>query len=64
MFRNNSFVTQRLAETPPTTGSRVALSQWLCGVHNQVNKKLGKKEFDCKLVDQRWRDGWEDGSCN
>ena len=55
---------QRLAKTPPDTQSRTALSQWLCGMHNQVNKKLGKNQFDCTLVDQRWRDGWKDGSCD
>ena len=25
-------------------------SQWLCGAHNRVNRKLGKEEFDCSKV--------------
>ena len=25
---------------------------------------LGKPEFDCSKVFQRWRDGWADGSCD
>ncbi|XP_034940244.1 FAD-linked sulfhydryl oxidase ALR [Chelonus insularis] len=55
---------QQLKKTPPQTESQKELSQWLCKIHNEVNKKLGKKLFDCKLVDQRWKDGWLDGSCD
>ncbi|EGI63891.1 FAD-linked sulfhydryl oxidase ALR [Acromyrmex echinatior] len=55
---------ERLKYSPPQTGSQEKLSQWLCRIHNEVNKKLGKPEFDCKLVNQRWRDGWLDGSCD
>jgi FAD-linked sulfhydryl oxidase len=49
---------------PPETNSQSSLSQWLCRIHNGVNKKLGKPKFDCKLVNQRWKDGWTDGSCD
>ncbi|KAI9558494.1 hypothetical protein GHT06_015281 [Daphnia sinensis] len=55
---------ERLAANPPATESSSKLSQWLCVMHNQVNKKLGKPEFDCSLVEQRWRNGWKDGSCD
>lgn len=55
---------EQLKKTPPNTDSQKDLSQWLCRIHNMVNKKLGKPEFDCKLVEQRWRDGWLDGSCD
>ncbi|KAL6428530.1 hypothetical protein ACFW04_007874 [Cataglyphis niger] len=55
---------EQLKRTPPETDSQEKLSQWLCRIHNVVNKKLGKPEFDCKLVNQRWRDGWLDGSCD
>ncbi|XP_007565784.1 PREDICTED: FAD-linked sulfhydryl oxidase ALR [Poecilia mexicana] len=54
----------RLKTNHPDTSSRHALSQWLCCLHNQVNVRLGKPEFDCSLVDERWRDGWKDGSCD
>jgi FAD-linked sulfhydryl oxidase len=37
--------------------------QWLCRAHNDVNRKLGKKEFDCGFWKERWRDGWKDGRC-
>ncbi|OAD55785.1 FAD-linked sulfhydryl oxidase ALR [Eufriesea mexicana] len=55
---------EQLKQFPPQTDSQKHLSQWLCNIHNEVNKKLGKPEFDCKLVDQRWKDGWLDGSCD
>ncbi|KAL9939376.1 hypothetical protein V8E36_002189 [Tilletia maclaganii] len=40
-----------LAELPPQTSSRMAVSLWLCAVHNRVNAQLGKKEFDCSQLD-------------
>ena len=49
---------------PPDTSSRSALSTWFCKIHNLVNVKLGKPEFDCSKVDERWKDGWDDGSCD
>lgn len=54
----------RLKTNHPDTSSRHALSQWLCRLHNEVNVRLGKPEFDCSLVDERWKDGWKDGSCD
>ncbi|TFK74957.1 FAD-dependent thiol oxidase [Pluteus cervinus] len=46
-------------------GSRERLSWWLCERHNEVNRKLGKKEWGCgiKEMDARWKDGPEDGRC-
>ncbi|CAG9857550.1 unnamed protein product [Phyllotreta striolata] len=49
---------------PPKLECREELSQWLCRLHNKVNKKIGKEEFDCSKVNERWRDGWKDGSCD
>ncbi|KAM9391906.1 FAD-linked sulfhydryl oxidase ALR [Pholidichthys leucotaenia] len=54
----------RLKTNRPDTSSRHALSQWFCRLHNDVNVRLGKPEFDCSRVDERWRDGWKDGSCD
>ncbi|XP_028311661.1 FAD-linked sulfhydryl oxidase ALR [Gouania willdenowi] len=54
----------RLKTNQPDASSRSALSQWLCGLHNNINVRLGKPEFDCTRVDERWRDGWKDGSCD
>ncbi|XP_076283517.1 evr1_Alr domain-containing protein Alr [Lasioglossum baleicum] len=55
---------EQLKQSPPQTDTQSTLSRWLCDVHNEVNKKIGKPKFDCNLVDQRWRDGWLDGSCD
>ncbi|XP_008328369.1 FAD-linked sulfhydryl oxidase ALR [Cynoglossus semilaevis] len=54
----------RLKTNQPDTGSRHSLSQWFCRLHNDINLRLGKPEFDCSRVDERWRDGWKDGSCD
>lgn len=54
----------RLKTNQPDTRSRHALSQWLCRIHNDINVRLGKSEFDCSRVDERWKDGWKDGSCD
>ena len=48
----------------PDVTNRNTLSEWLCKQHNIVNEKLGKPSFDCTKVFQRWKDGWEDGSCD
>ncbi|GFG35954.1 hypothetical protein Cfor_10199 [Coptotermes formosanus] len=55
---------EQLKLTPPVTDSQHALSQWLCRVHNNINRRIGKPEFDCSRVNERWRDGWLDGSCD
>lgn len=36
-----------------------SFGKWVCHAHNDVNKKLGKPEFDCNLWKQRWKDGWD-----
>ncbi|KAE9994784.1 hypothetical protein Vi05172_g13667 [Venturia inaequalis] len=48
----------------PKVSSRQEFGQWLCEAHNEVNKKLGKKEFDCSRWEERWRTGWKDGRCD
>lgn len=59
-----SFCVFRLGNSPPAVESRQEFSQWMCRLHNEVNQRLGKKMFDCSKVDQRWLDGWDDGSCD
>ncbi|XP_076865275.1 FAD-linked sulfhydryl oxidase ALR [Brachyhypopomus gauderio] len=54
----------RLKTNQPDTSTRHNFSQWLCHLHNDINIRLGKPEFDCSKVDERWRDGWKDGSCD
>ncbi|UNI17355.1 Thiol oxidase [Purpureocillium takamizusanense] len=48
----------------PRVGSRGEFGMWLCGAHNEVNRKLSKPEFDCSKWEERWRTGWKDGSCD
>ncbi|XP_074135658.1 FAD-linked sulfhydryl oxidase ALR isoform X3 [Sminthopsis crassicaudata] len=57
-------IRRRLSRNQPDTSSRSRFTQWLCRLHNEVNLKLGKPAFDCARVDERWRDGWKDGSCD
>jgi len=53
-----------IKENPPKVDSRRELSRWWCDAHNRVNSKMGKPEFDCGKIDERWLDGWKDGSCD
>ncbi|KID78451.1 FAD-linked sulfhydryl oxidase ALR [Metarhizium brunneum] len=48
----------------PKVESRDNFGKWLCGAHNDVNRKLGKPEFDCSRWQERWRTGWKDGRCD
>lgn len=44
--------------------SKSSISQWICAFHNEVNVMLGKEPFDCDKIDERWKSGPADGSCN
>lgn len=48
----------------PDVRDRYTFSDWMCRIHNNVNRKLGKPVFDCSQVLERWRNGWKDGSCD
>ncbi|KAL4779807.1 ERV/ALR sulfhydryl oxidase domain-containing protein [Aspergillus varians] len=48
----------------PKLGGRSEFGNWMCEAHNEVNRKLGKKEFDCRFWEERWRTGWKDGRCD
>ena len=45
---------QVVAAHPPKVGSQQEFSQWMCQVHNVVNRSLEKPAFNCDLVDARW----------
>eukprot|EP00041_Stephanoeca_diplocostata_P010608 m.169082 g.169082 ORF g.169082 m.169082 type:complete len:196 (+) comp18225_c0_seq2:336-923(+) len=57
-------LTAHLETNPVQSQSRHELSSWMCQMHNEVNGRLNKPLFDCSRVDERWLDGWKDGSCN
>ncbi|KAF3908915.1 hypothetical protein AA313_de0208456 [Arthrobotrys entomopaga] len=48
----------------PQLENQEDFGQWMCKAHNEVNKKLGKPEFDCNFWKERWKDGWKDGRCD
>ncbi|KAK3321965.1 ERV/ALR sulfhydryl oxidase domain-containing protein [Apodospora peruviana] len=39
-----------LAKYPPQTSSRNGAAGWACFVHNEVNKRLKKEQFDCNKI--------------
>lgn len=41
----------------PRVEGREGLGRWMCEAHNEVNRKLGKGEFDCARWEERWRTG-------
>lgn len=49
-----------LKEHPPQTSSRASLSNWACSVHNIVNIRLGKPEFDCSTLADVYKCGCAD----
>ncbi|DBA65843.1 TPA: hypothetical protein ACH3X2_002874 [Trebouxia sp. C0005] len=51
---------------PPNVSSGHELQQWMCRVHNNVNKSIGKRTFNCKFVEARWGalDCGEQYACN
>jgi len=53
-----------LKKFPPQTTSRRAASLWLCVVHNEVNKRLKKPEFDCAHLDAEYDCGCGDSPTN
>ncbi|KAJ2854034.1 Flavin-linked sulfhydryl oxidase of the mitochondrial IMS [Coemansia erecta] len=59
-----SHLRDEMAKHPPLVDTRNNLSLWMCQTHNKVNVMLGKDEFDCSKLDERWRDGPSDGSCS
>jgi FAD-linked sulfhydryl oxidase len=52
--------TELLKKYPPQTSSREAASMWGCAVHNRVNERLGKEQFDCKGVVDKYKCGCDD----
>ncbi|KAI8622314.1 ERV/ALR sulfhydryl oxidase domain-containing protein [Chytriomyces sp. MP71] len=49
-----------IKKNPPKVSSANEFSLWMCGVHNEVNERLGKPQFDCSKVFERWRDGCDE----
>ncbi|KAH8827876.1 ERV/ALR sulfhydryl oxidase domain-containing protein [Flagelloscypha sp. PMI_526] len=51
---------QLLKKYPVQTSSRRSAATWLCMLHNQVNDRLQKPEFDCAHLDDEYDCGCGD----
>lgn len=51
---------------PVTVGSGTELRHWMCRMHNRVNQRIGKPQFNCDYVESRWAplDCGEERSCD
>ena len=54
----------RVKGNEPRLESREEFGRWMCRAHNEVNRKLGKSEFDCGRWEERWGTRWKDGRCD
>lgn len=46
-----------VAADPPDAAAAAGgavFARWMCRVHNAVNREIGKEEFDCSRVQERW----------
>jgi len=43
-----------IKDHPPVVDSGPDFAQWMCRVHNVVNRRLHKPEFNCERVNARW----------
>jgi len=50
-----------LKQYPPQVSSRKAAVAWGCHVHNEVNKQLGKKVYDCARIGEEYDCGCAEG---
>ncbi|KAI3656200.1 hypothetical protein MP638_002649 [Amoeboaphelidium occidentale] len=51
---------QLLSKKEPKIQSRKDAVLWACEAHNIVNKRLGKKLFNCEMADEAWKCGCAD----
>lgn len=47
---------------PPRVGSRQEIAQWTCEAHNLVNERLGKPNYNCTGIEQKYLCGCAEGS--
>lgn len=43
-----------IKRVPVDARSGPSFARWMCVVHNEVNKELGKEVFNCSSVGERW----------
>lgn len=54
---------RRDEQTRPKVGGRAEFGWWMCLAHNDVNKRLGKPEFDCNRWEERWAAKGREDQC-
>jgi hypothetical protein len=55
IYPSHSSIMQKIIEnTPLEHNSREELVYYICDIHNQMNKALGKKKFSCKNAFDIW----------
>ena len=45
---------QHLKESPFKGSTRKDFMEYVCRVHNMVNKELGKEEYECRGIEKEW----------
>lgn len=48
-------LSETLVEMPVRANSAREFKQYMCDLHNVVNGRLDKPDFDCDRVDERWQ---------
>lgn len=43
---------EEIKKNPPKVENNKTISEWLCLQHNQVNKRLGKENYDCHNIER------------
>lgn len=59
----SSHLRKEIVKNPPLLDGNKELSKWFCDVHNEVNRRQGKPEFDCTKAFERWRTGRPGDGC-
>jgi len=57
------YTRNEMIRRPPVVTTRKEFQYWMCGVHNEVNFRMGKPLFNCEYIEERWLTGPPDGSC-
>ena len=53
-----------LNENPFKGNTKIEAKEYLCILHNKVNKRLQKEQFDCKNLDSVWGTDNDDCGCD
>jgi hypothetical protein len=60
IFRSAAHFSKLLEAHPPQVQDRETFVAWMCMVHNLVNKRLDKAQFDCSKAAETWKCGCDE----